>query len=168
MTHHVESKIKVDIPSAKVWEVLSDFTSIERFSATVERSPIISEVKSGIGTQRKCHFYDQSSVIEEITEIDEGQRLRFALSEFSLPLVSIESEMRVKKINETSSEIIMSLDYVVKFGLFGRLLGSLVMPGKMRKMMNNILTGLAYHLKTGRRIGEEMPSNEELTPAITA
>ena len=72
MAHHVEVKMRVNIPAMKVWEVLGDFSSIERFSTAVEKSPILDGISSGLGTKRKCDFYDGSSVIEEIIDYQEG------------------------------------------------------------------------------------------------
>jgi hypothetical protein len=73
MPHHIKHTMRVDVSSGKIWDVLQDFSSIERTSHAVESSPIISNIKSGIGTKRKCYFYDKKSVVEEIIRYSEGR-----------------------------------------------------------------------------------------------
>ena len=43
MAHHVEDTLSVNVPAKEVWEVLEDFSSIERFASTVETSPIVND-----------------------------------------------------------------------------------------------------------------------------
>ena len=81
MSHHITHTVRADVSADEVWEVLSDFSSIEKTSHSVERSPILSSVKSGVGTKRICHFYDGKSVVEEITHYQEGQGFKIVLSD---------------------------------------------------------------------------------------
>jgi len=74
MTHHIEQTIKVNVPAAKIWQVMRDFSSVERFATTIKTSPIVNDISSGLGAKRLCTFNDDSSLVEEIIEFQEGGR----------------------------------------------------------------------------------------------
>ena len=166
MAHHTENTIKVNISAEKIWQVLEDFSSVEKFAATIKSSPIVNGISSGLGAKRLCTFTDGSSLVEEIIEYQEGQGYKMALSEFSLPLKSMQAEMRVKAIDANSCELYMSANFVVKAGPLGWLLGQLIMRPVMKSVFKKVMTGLAYHCATGKRVGEKRPANEELATII--
>ena len=166
MAHHVEVKMRVNIPAMKVWEVLGDFSSIERFSTAVEKSPILDGISSGLGTKRKCDFYDGSSVIEEIIDYQEGKSFKVELTEYSMPLKSLFAEMKVEEVDATASDISMSMDFVVKGGLFGWFMGFSMMRPMMKGIIKKTLTGLAYHSTTEKLVGKKLPSKEAVSLAV--
>ncbi len=166
MAHHTEKTIKVNVPAAKIWQVLEDFSSVVRFATTIKASPIVNDINSGLGAKRLCTFNDGSSLVEEIIDFQEGQGYKMVLSEYSLPLKSMHAEMGVKGIDANSSEIYMSSDFVVKGGPLGWLMGYLVMQPMMKGVFKKLLSGLAYHCVTGKLVGEKLPPNEELAKII--
>ncbi len=95
MTHHAETTIRVKAAAETVWETLQDFSSIERFSSKVDTSPVVGAKSGGLGAQRKCTFYDKSTVVEEIVEYEEGKGFRIELSGYSMPLKSLQATMEV-------------------------------------------------------------------------
>jgi len=163
MAHHITHTIRVDASASQIWEVLGDFSSIERTSHAVESSPILTDIKQGVGTKRKCNFYDKKSVIEEIVRYEEGHSFSIVLSEFSMPMKSIEAEFSVEKITENSCDITMSMDFVVKGGLLGWVMGALLLkPVLKKKVLKNELIGLAYHTISGKLVGQTMPASDAL------
>ncbi|EPJ49947.1 MAG: hypothetical protein OFPI_21800 [Osedax symbiont Rs2] len=166
MAHHTQNSLKVNVPAAKIWQILEDFSSVEKFATTIKSSPIVNQINSGMGAKRLCTFNDGSSLVEEIIEFQEGQGYKMELSEFSLPLKSMHAQMGVKAIDEEHSEIYMSADFVVKGGPLGWLLGSLVMRPVMKGVFKKLLIGLAYHCVTGKSVGENQPSKEQLRKII--
>lgn len=166
MTHHIEQSIKVKVPAAKIWQVLDDFSSVEKFATSIKSSPIVSDIRSGIGAKRKCTFNDGSSLVEEITEYQQGQEFKMLLSEHSLPLKSMSVQMGVKEIDANNSELYMSADFVVKAGPLGWLLGFLVMRPMMKGVFKKLMSGLAYHTVTSERVGEKLPSNDKLAKIV--
>ena len=166
MAHHIENTLKVNVPAAKIWQVLEDFSSVEKFAAGIKSSPIVNQINSGMGARRLCTFNDGSSLVEEIIEFQEGQGYKMELSEFSLPLKSMHAQMGVKAIDEKHSEIYMSADFVVKGGPLGWLLGFLVMRPVMKGVFKKLMSGLAYHCVTGESVGEKQPSKEQLAKII--
>ena len=90
------------------------------------------------------------------------------ISNHSMPLKSMQAEMKVTVIDENSSEIYMSADFVVKGGPLGWVMGQLIMQPVMKSIFKKVMTGLAYHSLTGEIISEKLPTNEKLAQIIQA
>ncbi len=168
MAHHCEKTLKVNVPAEKIWQVLENYSSIENFAMTIKSSASVNEISSGLGAKRSCTFNDGSSLVEEIIEYQSGQGYKMDISNHSMPLKSMQAEMKVTAIDENSSEIYMSADFVVKGGPFGWVMGQLIMRSVMKSIFKKVMTGLAYHSVTGKLIGEKLPSNEELSKIFLA
>jgi len=166
MVHHVENTLRVNVPAEKIWEVLNNFSSVEKFATTIKSSPIVGDKNTGLGAKRLCTFNDGTSLIEEIVDYQEGQGFKMELSEFSLPLKSMLAEMKVKKVDANTSDIFMASDFVVKGGPFGWLMGSLLMRPMMKGVFKKLLSGLAYYSATGKEIEGKLPSQDELKKLI--
>lgn len=168
MAHHSEKTLNVNVPAEKVWQVLEDYNNIEKFAMTIKSSVSANEISSGLGAKRTCTFNDGSSLVEEIIEYQAGQGYKMDISNHSMPLKSMQSEMKVTAIDENSSEIFMSADFVVKGGPLGWVMGQLIMRPVMKSIFKKVMIGLAYHSLTGELISEKLPSNEELAQIIHA
>jgi Polyketide cyclase / dehydrase and lipid transport len=162
MKHEVEKTLRVNVPADKIWEVLGDFSSVEQYASTIKSSPIVGDIKSGLGARRLNTFLDGTSLIEEITDYHEGKGFKMKLSEYSFPLKYMNSEVGVKSIDEKSCELSMSTDFVVKAGPLGWLMGYFMVRPMMKGVFEKQMSCLAYHSMTGKRIDEELPSSDEL------
>lgn len=168
MAHHVDKTIRVNVPTTKIWGILGDFSSVEKFATTIKSSPIIGDKPSGIGAKRLCTFHDGTSLVEEIIEYQEGHGFKMELSEFSLPLKYMYAEMYVKEVDANTSDISMFANFVVKGGPFGWLMGSLIMRPVMKGVFKKLLGGLAYHSLTGKLVTKSAPSKEELASILSS
>lgn len=168
MAHHTEKSIKVNIPAEKVWQVLDDYSGIEKFAMTIKASTSVNEIATGLGAKRKCTFNDGSSLVEEITNYQAGQGYDMDISEHSIPLKSMQASMKVKAIDEYTSEITMSADFVVKGGPFGWLMGQLLMRPVMKAIFKKVMTGLAYHCETGELVADKLPNKDQLTSILAS
>jgi len=166
MAHHIERTLKVNVSAEKIWQVLENYSGVENFAATIKSSPIVGDIKSGLGAKRKCTFNDGSSLVEEIIEYQEGQGYKMELSEYPYPLKSMVAEMRVTAIDANTSELFMSSDFIVKGGPLGWLMGTLLMSPMMKGVFKKVMTGLAYHAATGERVDEKAPSSEQLSKVL--
>jgi len=162
MAHHIENTLKVNVPAEKVWQVLEDYSGIEKFAMTIKSSTSVNDISTGLGAKRKCTFNDGSSLVEEITDYQAGQGYSMNISEHSMPLKSMQAAMKVTAIDENNSEIYMSADFVVKGGPFGWLMGQLLMRPIMKGIFKKVMTGLAYHSSTGELVADKLPSDKQL------
>jgi len=163
MALNVEKTLQFNVPAHKVWQVIADFGGIEKFAPTIESSAIINSKYSGLGAKRRCVFYDGSSVVEEIVDLQQGQSITMVLSEYSMPLKSAVATMKVLPVNDNTSELTITMNFVVKAGPLGWLMGVVLMRPLMKGVFKKVLSGLAYHSATGKTVGNELPSEHELS-----
>jgi uncharacterized protein YndB with AHSA1/START domain len=152
---HVEVVRTIPVPPAKLWPLIADVVAIERWHPSVERADLLSEQSTGLGAARRCNFYDGTSVREEVIALDEGRRVRLAMSEFSIPMTQLEAEITLTPDANGGTKASFAIHYVVKWGLLGRLMGATVMPGQLGKMAARVLAGLAHHGATGELVGKD-------------
>lgn len=168
MAHHVEYRLRVNTAKSTVWAALEDFGGVTDYHFSVKNAPMLSANRSGLGATRRCEFYDNTSVVEKIVSFDDGNGYKIALSEFSMPLKSLMAEMRVTAVNDDVCDVTMALDYVVKYGPVGKLMGHFMMRPMMTKMIKKVLSGLAYHAVTGKNIADTPPTEVEMQGVLVS
>lgn len=141
-------------PSA-VWDLVADVTRVVKWHPSVRTVDLLSASPTGLGAARRCNFYDGTSVCETVTGLEEGSRVKVALSEYSLPMKTFEAEIRLKPTDDGNTQVTFSMDYEMKFGVFGKAMNALMVRGQMTKLMSTVLSGLDHHGATGEPIGED-------------
>ncbi len=127
----------------------------------------MGDKQSGLGAKRKVTMqHDGFSLIEGITEWQDGRGYKVRVSETASPLKSMQAELGVNQMDEGLSEIYWSVDFDVKGGPFDWLMGTLMMKPIMKGVLKKNVSGLAYYSATGKTIAGELPSTKELTAAI--
>jgi len=167
MKQRIEKSMKFNIPAASIWNTLENFAGIEKYAPTIKSSPIVGEQQTGLGAKRRCTFADGSSLVETIVEYEEGEGYRMALSEYSFPLKYMFADIYVKPVDEQSSEVTMSSDFLVKAGPLGWLMGFFLMRPIMKGAFKKVMSGLAYYSETGKTIGENIPNDGTLEKLIS-
>ncbi len=168
MEHTVGTSVRINASAEKVWQILDDFGDVDQFSIGVKRSPIIGDKTSGLGAKRHCVFYDDSSLVEEIIEYEAHKRLKVSLDEPPKPMKAMCAGFVVTSINETQCEVAMHMDFVMKLGPLGALVGLVMMRPVMRGVQKKLLTGLAYYAVTGKALDNTLPPRVELEKAFAA
>lgn len=167
MAHQLSKSIKVKLPAEEVWQVLNDYSAIEKYAPTIKSSSIEGDIKAGLGAKRRVTFHhDGSSLLEEIIEFNEGQGYKMAVSELSAPMKSMQAEIGVNAVGSDSCEIYMKLDFELGAGPLGWLLGTLLMKPMMGGVMNKVMQGLAYYTATGSEIDNQLPDKKELNLVV--
>ncbi len=144
----------MNVASQKVWNALKDFGGVYKYHPSVETSPLLSQNNEGVGAKRICHFYDKSSIVEEVIDWKDEEGFTVELSEGSLPFKHAEATMRIEPTGSETSRVTLEMNYVVKFGPIGWLMNKFIITGKMQAMFDKVLGSLEQHAKTGEMIGE--------------
>ena len=132
-----------------VWPLVSDVRQIAHWHPSIATVDLLSTKATGLHAARRCNFKDGTSVREEVTDLAESKSIRFRLSEFSVPMKRLEVQFETAATSGQSTAVTLSLHYVVKFGILGRLLGATVMRRELGKMAGKMLDGLASHAVSG-------------------
>ena len=151
----VEKTVLVNAGINHVWNIISDVGGVDKYHPLVDKSPQLSKNASGIGAKRRCDFYDGSSVVEEVVGLIEGEELTIKLSEFSLPFKSAEAKMRLEKVSDKSTNVTIQMNFEMKYGVFGKILGFFAIRPVMKKVFIKVLKGLNDHAASGRLVGKD-------------
>ncbi|MEM7033987.1 MAG: SRPBCC family protein [Chloroflexota bacterium] len=142
---HFERSLKIDATPDDVWAVLGNFMNVDEFAPEIVSVDVLTDGKDGIGSRRRNHFKNGSSLVEEITEWEPTKRrFRLQMSEMgSMPLHEGYSAMSVEPAANGGSKVVWDMDFRVKYGPIGWLMGQTMMKMMMGKIIDGNLQGLA-------------------------
>ncbi len=153
MIHHQRTLV-IDASPKAVWGVLGRFMHIDEFAPFVETVEALTSGDDQVGSKRRCHFTDGSAMVEEVTEWEANRRYRVRLSETDpMPLKVAYAELSIRPHGIGQTHVEWSMDYQVKYGPFGWLLGQTMMKIMMGKILVANLNGLAKRVKTNQTAG---------------
>jgi hypothetical protein len=141
---HHQRTLDIDAAPEAVWAVLGRFMHIDEFAPLVKSVDALTDGEDGTGSKRRCNFDDGTSVVEEVTEWVDNRKYRVRLSELTaMPLHEAHAELSVAPIDNGHSRVTWGMDYRVKYGPFGWLLGQTVMKIMIGRILDGNLKGLA-------------------------
>ena len=146
---HFERTLEIDATPDDVWAVCSNFMHIDEFAPEIVTTDALTDGEDGIGSKRRNHFKNGSSMVEEITEWEPAKRrYRFQLSEMEpMPLHEAYSAISVEPTDNGGAMVIMDMDFRVKYGPFGWIMGQTMMKTMMSKIFDANLKGLAEKVR---------------------
>ena len=102
-----------------------------------------AEGPDGVGSQRRCVFADGSSVVEEVTEWEPNRQYRVRLVEMGkMPVQEAHATLSVEPLDGEHSRLKMAMDYRMKYGPLGWVMGQTMMKSMMGGIFEGVLKGL--------------------------
>lgn len=140
---HFQRDLMIDATPDAVWAVLGNYMHIDVFAPLISSVEALTQGEDGLGSRRRNHFENGTSVVEEVTNWKAGHGFTVELSEMAaMPLVKASSEVFITP-QEGRSKVTWTFDYQVKYGPLGWLLGQTMMKLMMGKIVDGNLKGLA-------------------------
>ncbi len=140
---HFKRSLDIKATPQALWTVIGRFMHIDEFAPLIKSVDALTDGEDGVGSKRRCNFNDGSSVVEEVTEWEACRKYRVRLSEMSsMPLHEMYAEISLDSLTDRV-RVSWSVDYQVKYGPLGWLLGQTVMKIMMGKILDGNLKGLA-------------------------
>ena len=141
---HLERTLEIEAAPDDVWAVLGRYMHIDEFAPEIVSVDALTDGEDGIGSRRRNHFKNGTSLVEEVTEWEPKRRYRVEMSEMSpLPVHEAHSAISVEPTDNGRSKVTWDMDYRVKFGPLGWLLGQTMMNMKIGKILDGNLKALA-------------------------
>ncbi len=140
---HFERSLTIDAAPDAVWAVLGRFMHIDEFAPEIVSVDALTSDEAGLGSQRRNHFKNGTSLVEEVTSWRPSEGYTVKLSDMAaMPLNEASSDIRIAAKGGGSS-VTWTFDYRVKYGPLGWLMGQTLMKMMMGKIIDGNLKGLA-------------------------
>ncbi len=146
----IERTVDIEASAEQAWAVLGRFMHIDEFHPRVSKVDVLSESTSGVGASRRCHFKDGSSVVEKVIDWQEGRGYSVELSGFSMPLNKAIATFAIAPLGPKRCQLKMGMDFEVKYGPIGWLMGQTMMRKMMGSLFLVILRGLEDRVVSGK------------------
>lgn len=151
----ISKTLSIQARHDRVWEALADYQNIHRFHPSVETVDQLSSEDRGVGAVRRCNFYDGTSIVEQITDWQEGRSLTVELSEFNFPFKAAKARISARPDGDDRTEVTFEMEIAPKYGPLGWLMTNVMMRPMMKGMFGKILAGLELHARTGELVGKD-------------
>ncbi len=146
---HFERSRKIDATPDAVWAVLGRFMHVDEFAPQIASVDALTSGDDGLGSKRRNHFVNGTSLVEEVTQWKSGEGFTVALSDMAaMPLHEASSQVRIIPTGGRS-KVTWTFDYRVKYGPLGWLMGQTMMKMMMGKIIDANLKGLEDKVKSG-------------------
>ncbi len=146
----IELTKQVDAPIEDVWKAWDDFGNIANFHPGLESSHLLGGSETtGLGAERQCNLKDGKNYIQErIVDYVPNKRLSIDIYSGTMPLKSAQATVELKGLGVNRTEVRMKMDYRMKFGVLGRLMGQLMKP-QFRKLLQSALDSNKAFVENG-------------------
>lgn len=149
MIHH-EKRLEIDASPKAIWAILSRFMHIDEFAPQVTSVEAMTTGDNGVGSKRRCHFRNGTSLVEEITDWQPDRGYGVRLSDLSAtPLHEARAAIRMDPIADNRTRVTWSMDYRMKYGPLGWLMGQTLLKMMMGRVLVLNLNALAAKVETG-------------------
>jgi len=148
---HYERNIDIEATLEALWAVIGRFMHIDEFAPLIKSVDALTSGEDGVGSKRRCNFDDGTSIVEEVTKWEVCRKYRVRLSEMTtMPLHEMYAEISLELLEDERVRVTWGMDYSVKYGPFGWLLGQTMMKLMMGKILDGNLKGLANKVQSNR------------------
>ena len=146
---HFQRSLTIDAVPDAVWAVLSRYMRIDEFAPQITSVDALTSGEVGLGSKRRNHFENGTSVVEEVTEWKPSAGYTVRLSDMAaMPLHEASSDIRITPMGGRS-KVTWTFDYRVKYGPIGWLMGQTLMIMMMGKIIDANLQGLSKKTLAG-------------------
>ena len=138
--------IHIDAPIADVWTALADIGAISTWNPGVRESHQTTRGDVAIGSCRRCELGGKNYLDEEVVLFEPPFKITFRITDTNLPFASADIRFNLDAHGNTTQVEVSPL-YNLKFGVFGRILDTLMVKTTYRKGMRELLQGLKSHVE---------------------
>jgi uncharacterized protein YndB with AHSA1/START domain len=118
---------EIQAPIAAVWGVLANFPNIADWNSGVKKSYATGEQTEGVGASRHCDLAPTGTLEETIQEWHPNEKMVVSIdSSTKSPLKTGLGTFELSSGGSESTTVALNLDYELKWGLIGKLIGPVV------------------------------------------
>jgi len=139
--HSVSVEVPFEGSAAAMWRALADFGNVDKFHPLVAKTELRSQQTCGLGAARHCWHRAGTEITETVVEWKDGEGFVVAHSDHKLP-IRPDSTAGVWIIQRGETKLLrMEMNYVMKWGLLGVILGDTLMNLVARRELKKVVKG---------------------------
>lgn len=141
---HIQKNYIINAKQDAVWQKLGDYMHVDEFCPLVASVDALTQGKDGVGSKRRNHFTNGTSIVEEVTAWDEGHSMRVLMLEMgSIPMKEAFADISSEPLNGGRTKVTWGIKFRAKYGPLGWLMGQTMMRIALGKVIVGNLEGLA-------------------------
>lgn len=130
--------IELDATPEDVWAVIGRYMHADEYSPLVVSVEALTTGEDGVGAKRRNFFENGTSITEEVIEWTPSRGQRIICSEFGpIPLLRLVAQIDIIPGHSNKTVLNWSLDFTVKYGPVGWLIGQVL----MKRAFGNVVAG---------------------------
>ncbi|GAA6209468.1 hypothetical protein NBRC116601_27610 [Cognatishimia sp. WU-CL00825] len=143
--------IELDATPEEVWAVIGRYMQAEQYCPLVVSVEALTTGEDGVGSKRRNFFENGTSITEKVIEWTPNRGQLIECSEFgSIPFRRLIAQIDIVPSHGKRTTLKWALDFQVKFGPLGWLLGQLVMKRAFGKIVMGNLDAIAERIAENR------------------
>lgn len=140
----VTNTIDISVPQPTVWKILSSLENVPLFDPGITKAYYLSDVKTGLGATGYC-VLEQGYMKKRVTAWDDEHSITLEVYENGIfGMMKQASGTYTLRTRAGKTSVTFTVDYTVKGGVFGDILGSM-MQGFVRDAIGRNLEGLKQY-----------------------
>jgi uncharacterized membrane protein len=147
--HGFNAITRINAPKDEVWAVLEDFNDVYLWAPGVSKSHALGDKRQEVGAARYCKLEDFGEIDEVITEWKQGEGFTYTVSALG-PLNNAVSRWTLTKVDAKTTQLEVEFAYDIRFGLFGKMMHTLVMQKKLHTSLPQTLQDFKNHMESGK------------------
>lgn len=146
----IERTYVIDAAPEAIWAALADYMNVDNFCPGISRVEALTHDENGLGSRRRNHFPNGSSLVEEAIAWDVGKKLVVRLTEMEgIPLKTATGDIAVQA-HGGKTKVVWGITFTPKYGPLGWVMGQTLLKMGMGGVITSNLKGLeAYVTKSG-------------------
>ena len=140
-------QIEILAPHQMVWAALEDFGGVSDWAPYMNRSKLVGDKHTGVGTRRIMHHDLGFNFEEMVTSWTEGEGYSFDVYRAPYPMKNVHESWSTTRNNGLST-VSTQVNYEMRLGTIGRLLDWALVRFIVRREMRAGLKGLKQHVES--------------------
>ncbi len=140
---HQECHLDINASPEEIWVILSRFMHIDDFAPQVTSVDALTAGSDGVGSKRRCHFANGTSLVEEVTDWQVNRGYTVRLSQMAMPLHEAQAAIAITPLSDTRSRFVWSMDFRMKYGPLGWIMGQTLLKMMIGRVLAENLSALA-------------------------
>ena len=158
--HSASVEVPFEGSAAAMWRTLADFGNIYKFHPLVAKTELRSQQTCGLGAVRHCWHRAGSEITETVVDWKDGEGFAVTYSDHKLP-IKPDSTAGVWIIKRGETKLLrMEMNYVMKWGLLGVILGDTLMNLVARRELRKVIEGYIGGVRRYDMAGNLLPRQE--------